>query len=52
MASTRNNKFYNIALGIRSHGWSRDMEKRYKNKLEKNLKLMSLNLYMPFIILD
>ncbi len=39
MASTRNNKFYNIALGIRSHGWSRDMEKRYKNRLEKKFKI-------------
>ena len=39
MVSTRNNKFYNIALGIRSHGWSRDMEKKFKNKLEKKFKI-------------
>ena len=35
MVSTNNRNFYNIALSIRSHGWSRDVEKSYKFKLEK-----------------
>ena len=30
MVSTKNKKFYNISLAIRSHGWSRDMQKSYK----------------------
>ena len=33
--STDNNKFYNIALAIRSHGWARDVENNFKNYLEK-----------------
>ena len=27
MVSTSDNKFYNLALAIRAHGWTRDMEK-------------------------
>lgn len=39
MVSTNNRNFYNIALSIRSHGWSRDVEKNYKLKLEKKYKV-------------
>jgi CDP-6-deoxy-D-xylo-4-hexulose-3-dehydrase len=35
MVSTNNKIFSNISLAIRSHGWSRDMEKNYARKLEK-----------------
>ena len=27
MVSTKNEKFYNIALAVRSHGWARDRSK-------------------------
>ena len=30
MVSTKNKKFYNISLAVRSHGWARDMEKKYR----------------------
>lgn len=39
MVSTYNKKFYNISLAIRSHGWARDMEPKYKNRLEKKYKI-------------
>lgn len=39
MVSTKNNKFYNIALAVRSHGWARDMERKFKRKLEKKYKV-------------
>jgi len=39
MVSTRNNKFYNISLSIRSHGWSRDMQNSYKKSLERKYKV-------------
>ena len=39
MVSTQNKKFYNVALAVRSHGWSRDMEKKYKLNLEKKYKV-------------
>ncbi|OUV61474.1 MAG: hypothetical protein CBC88_00390 [Candidatus Pelagibacter sp. TMED128] len=39
MVSTKNNKFYNISLAIRSHGWSRDMENKYKKSLERKYKV-------------
>ena len=35
MVSTNDKIFSNISLGIRAHGWSRDMEKNYARKLEK-----------------
>ena len=28
MVSSSDKKFYNLALAIRAHGWSRDMEKK------------------------
>ena len=37
--STDNNKFYNIALAIRSHGWARDVENNFKNYLEKKFNI-------------
>ena len=39
MVSTNNRNFYNIALSIRAHGWSRDVEKKFKIKLEKKYKV-------------
>lgn len=35
MVSTNDKNFYNVALAIRSHGWARDVQKSFKNKLEK-----------------
>ena len=39
MCSTSNNKFYNVASAIRAHGWSRDMQKSFKKKLEKKFNI-------------
>lgn len=39
MVSTNNNKFYNIALAIREHGWARNIQKNFKKKLEKKFKI-------------
>ena len=39
MVSTKNKKFYNISLAVRSHGWARDMEKKFKLKLEKKYRV-------------
>ena len=39
MVSTKNNKFYNIALAVRSHGWARDMGRKFKRNLEKKYKV-------------
>ena len=35
MVSTNDKRFYNISLGIRAHGWARDMQKDFRKKLEK-----------------
>ncbi len=37
--STDNNEFYNVALSIRSHGWARDVESKYKKNLEKKFNV-------------
>ncbi len=37
--STDNNEFYNVALSIRSHGWARDVETKYKKNLEKKFNV-------------
>tara|TARA_A100001015_G_scaffold304327_1_gene395352 strand:- start:902 stop:2053 length:1152 start_codon:yes stop_codon:yes gene_type:complete len=39
MVSTNNRDFYNCLVSIRSHGWSRNMEKNYENKLMKKYKI-------------
>jgi CDP-4-dehydro-6-deoxyglucose reductase, E1 len=39
MVSTKNREFYNVCLAIRSHGWARDVEKKYKKQLEKKYKI-------------
>ena len=39
MVSTKNDKFYNIALAVRSHGWARDMGSKFKRKLERKYKV-------------
>ena len=39
MVSTNDNKFYNLSLAIRSHGWARDVQKSFKLKLEKRFKV-------------
>ena len=39
MVSTKDKKFYNILLAVRSHGWSRDMQKNYKISLEKKYRI-------------
>jgi CDP-4-dehydro-6-deoxyglucose reductase, E1 len=37
--STDNKEFYNVALSIRSHGWARDVESKYKKNLEKKFNV-------------
>ena len=39
MVSTNDKRFYNISLGVRAHGWARDMEKSFRKKLEKKYKI-------------
>lgn len=39
MIVTDNFELYNIMLSIRSHGWSRDLDKNFKNKLKKKYKV-------------
>ena len=39
MVSTRDKRFYNILLAIRSHGWARDVQDSFKKKLEKKFKV-------------
>jgi CDP-4-dehydro-6-deoxyglucose reductase, E1 len=39
MVSTNEKKFYNIALAVRSHGWARDTEKKFRKNLEKKFKI-------------
>ena len=39
MVSTKDKKFYNIALAIRSHGWARDVQKSFRYKLEKKYRV-------------
>ena len=39
MVSTNDQKFFNLSLAIRSHGWARDVEKSFKLKLEKKFKV-------------
>ena len=39
MVSTRDRKFYNLALAIRSHGWAKEMEKKFRLNLEKKFKI-------------
>ena len=39
MVSTNDNKFYNLSLAIRSHGWARDVQKSFRSKLEKKFKV-------------
>ena len=39
MVSTNNRDFYNCLVSVRSHGWSRNMEKKYQNKLMKKYNI-------------
>jgi len=39
LVSTKNNDLYNIFLAIRSHGWARDMDRKYKKRLEKKYNI-------------
>ena len=39
MVSTNDKKFYNLSLAIRSHGWARDVEKKFRLNLEKKYKI-------------
>ena len=48
MVSTKNKKFYNISLAVRSHGWSRDMEKNYKKMLEKKYRIDEFKSFFTF----
>ena len=43
MISTDNRDFYNVLTAVRSHGWSRNMEKKYQNKLSKKFSTNSFN---------
>ena len=48
MLSTDNYKFYNIALSIRAHGWTRDLQKKIKNKLEKKYNTTPFESFYKF----
>ena len=48
MISTSNNKFYNVASAIRAHGWSRDMQKSFKKKLEKKFNIDEFKSFFTF----
>ena len=48
MVSTKNKKFYNISLAIRSHGWSRDMQTSYKKMLEKKYGVDEFRSFFTF----
>ena len=48
MISTKNRKFYNLALAIRSHGWARDMEKKFRLNLEKKFKIDEFKSFFTF----
>ena len=48
MVSTRDRKFYNLALAIRSHGWARDMEKKFRLNLEKKFKIDEFKSFFTF----
>lgn len=48
MISTNNNKFYNIALALRSHGWARDLENKFKKKLEKKYRVNEFSSLFTF----
>ena len=39
MVSTNDKSFYNIAAAIRAHGWSRDMQKKFRLSLESKHKV-------------
>ena len=39
MISTNDKKFYNLSLSIRSHGWARDVQKKFRLNLEKKFKI-------------
>ncbi len=39
MVSTNDKNFYNLSLAIRSHGWARDLEKKFRLRLEKKFKI-------------
>ncbi len=39
MVVTEDEELYNIMLSIRSHGWSRDLEKKYAVKLKEKYKI-------------
>ena len=48
MISTKDRKFYNLALAIRSHGWARDMEKKFRLNLEKKFKIYEFKSFFTF----
>ena len=39
MVSTNSKDFYNVLLSVRSHGWSRNMNDKYRKKLEKKYNI-------------
>ena len=39
MISTNDKKFYNLSLSVRSHGWARDVQKKFRLNLEKKFKI-------------
>ena len=46
MITTDDQEIYNLMLSIRSHGWSRDLNRNFKNKLKKKYKIDEFkNLY-------
>ena len=51
MVSTRDKRFYNILLAIRSHGWARDVQDSFKKKLEKKFKVDEFKSLYTFTIL-
>ena len=42
LVSTSDRELYNTFLAIRSHGWARDMQKKFRARLEKKYKIRKI----------
>jgi CDP-6-deoxy-D-xylo-4-hexulose-3-dehydrase len=48
MVTTNDNKLYNIMLSIRSHGWARDVEDKYKQEWSSGFNIDDVRAYYSF----
>ena len=48
MVCTNNNNYMNICKSVRSHGWDRDMDKKYQNNLRAEWKTPDFNAMYTF----